>query len=79
MLELVGGGKKLINYLPNPSHPLPIVAPDESRSRLVKINQTCIANELLELSRVNAICILPTVYLLMGPHNALKVSSDKGG
>lgn len=73
-LGLVGNGKYLINPLPYPSNPLPIIAPNKPGSCVAKINQVQINDEL---PGVNAINKLLPIDFLMSPHNIVEVPYDK--
>ena len=52
VLDPVSDGKCPINRLSKLGHPLSIIALDESRSRVAKVNQIHIADKLSELSRI---------------------------
>ena len=76
-LEPSNGSKCPINLLSNPNSPKMVVTPSESGSDIIEVDQAQVVNELSKLFGVNSIHILSVFYLLMGPHNIVKIPSDE--
>ena len=76
MLELGGGGKHLINPLPNLGCPLLVVAPDEFGFS-VKVNQAQVIDKLSKIFGVNNLSVLPTAHLLVRSYNIVDILDDE--
>lgn len=77
LLHPAGSAKHPINPLPHSGNFGPVIILGEMRSKITKINQTCIIYKLPALFRVNAVRNLPASHLLMGSCNAIEVSNNK--